>query len=227
MADAGRSIEAIRYIVFRRMARGLCHKMFSGVQAVQFATELCRRKLQTRTPGEMDTELAKIASQATDVVKACRSLADWLWPDSSSSEAFGETLAGCVKLAADDWMLRSIQGSVHFSKSVEAVAISRSMVYELVSLSLLALIDACGNALDIELAAELVDSEIVLNIKPHPSTREAPPALPLPRADEKLDWRDVMLVAEAHNVKCSCNSADASITLRFEQRVDAMAGSLQ
>lgn len=222
MAAIDRATDAVRYIVLRKLSSGLRHKMLGGLQAVQFAAELCSRMLQTgRDAGQIGLELHKVSAQVTEVTTTCRSLADWLRPNESCSSAFGETLDYCLKLTGDDWMLRGISAAVHVSPPAAAVIVSRQAVCELVSTALLALIDMQSTALDFELDAEFVDCQVGLNVKARASTRQ--PVLPPVVIGDKLDWGDVSLLAEAHGVNCVCHPQDASITLRFEQRADVIA----
>ncbi len=225
MAAVNRATEAVRYIVLRKLSSGLRHKMLGGLQAVQFAAELCSRMLQSgRDAAEIDVELRKVATQAIEVTTTCRSLVDWLRPNESSTSAFGETLDYCMKLTGDDWMLRGIAATVQVSAPAAVAIVPRQAVCELVSASLLALIDMHSTALDFELDAEIVDAQIGLNVKARASTRQA--VLPPIVIGDKLDWDDVALLAEAHGVNCICRPEQASITLRFAQNADAIATPL-
>lgn len=221
MAGVGRTTDAIRYMLLGKLAPGVRHKILGGVQAVQLTAELCSRKLQTsRNPAEIDVELGKIKAQAIEVATACRSLVDWLRPDDSSCAPFGETLDHCIRIASDDWTLRGIEAQVHVSAPARAAIVSRPVVCELVSAAVLTLIDLHSTALDLELDAEFVEGQVVLTVKARETPRQA--ALPLIPVGGKLDWQDVLLLAEAHRVKCVFDAAQASITLHFAQYAGAI-----
>jgi hypothetical protein len=155
------------------------------------------------------------------VTTTCRSLVEWLRPYESSASAFAEALDYCLKLTGDDWMLRGIVAKVAVSQAAAAAIVSRQAVCDVVSASLLALIDMHNTPLDFELDAEFVDSQVRLNVKACASMRQA--ALPPMVVGDTLDWADVALLAQAHAVNCVCRPEHASITLRFAQHADAIA----
>jgi hypothetical protein len=222
MAAVNRATEAVRYIVLQKLSSGLRHKMLGGLQAVQFAAELCSRMLSTgRDAAAIGVEIDKVAAHAMAVTTTCRSLVEWLRPNESSACAFAEALDYCLKLTGDDWMLRGIVATVAVSPAAAAAIVSRQAVCELVSASLLALIDTHNTPLDFELDAQFVDSQVGLNVKARASMRQA--VLPPIVVGDPLDWADVALLAEAHGVNCVCCPEHASITLRFAQHADAIA----
>ncbi len=222
MENGGRALAAIRYVILRRLAPGLCHKMFGSAQTIQFATELCRRKLSASgSIPELEPELSKVAAHAMEMTSVCRSLADWLRPNDSSPAHFGEAARACIDLMDDDWMLRGISSTLEIAESAEVAPVSRSIACELISASILALIDSQGDAINIDFAASAIDRQVAVSIISRPSGRK--PMLPPRSDDDKLSWEDIRLLAEIHDVAAAFDSTSASITLALEQKIPVSA----
>jgi hypothetical protein len=212
--EQGQRADAVRYVVLRKLASGLRHSMLGDLQTIELTAELCARMLDTgQQNAEVRANVSRIAAQAAVAATRCRSMVEWLRPDESSVARLGDVLDECLKVAGEDWMLRSVAAKVHLSESTRDATVSRSMVRELVVASLLTLVERHSSALDIELSAELIDRYVELELHANVQPRNAS-LVPAP-VYRTLDWDDVLGLAEANGVRCACDRERESVALRF------------
>jgi hypothetical protein len=206
----GRDADAIRYAVLRKLASGIRHSLMGDLQTIQFSAELAARMIDSGAAGPKLGECIKqLPNQTGAAVNSCRAMLEWLRPDDKATATVDEALQQCTKLAGDDWTLRGIEASTDLKSG--AARVSKPAVRELLVTSLLALIDSHPGPLDIAIASESTGEEVVIRLSAKRVERKTTfPPLTLYRA---LTYEDVVVVAQANNVPCSC--ADGTISLRL------------
>jgi hypothetical protein len=206
----GRDTDAIRYAVLRKLASGMRHSLMGELQTIQFSAELAARMLDTGATGpKLDECIRQLPDQTRAAVSSCRAVIEWLRPDDKATTTVGEAVQQCLKVAGDDWVLRGIESSTDF-KSGDA-RVSKPVLRELCVTSLLALTDSHPGPIDIAISSATAGAEVVLSVSARQVERKSPfPPLTLYRS---LSYDDVMAIAKADGVSCSC--AEGTITLRL------------
>ncbi len=206
----GRDADAIRYAVLRKLASGMRHSLMGELQTIQFSAELAARMLDTGATGpKLDECIRQLPDQTRAAVSSCRAVIEWLRPDDKATTTVGEAVQQCLKVAGDDWVLRGIESSTDF-KSGDA-RVSKPVLRELCVTSLLALTDSHPGPIDIAISSATAGAEVVLSVSARQVERKSPfPPLTLYRS---LSYDDVMAIAKADGVGCSC--AEGTITLRL------------
>src|SRR5437773_9990573 len=88
--------DAIRYAVLHRLAPGIRHTLMGELQAIQVLAELAPRQLQASAdPAKVQDGLSHIIAQTRNTVGSCRSIGQWLRPDTGATTAVG---AGIVQV---------------------------------------------------------------------------------------------------------------------------------
>ena len=136
---------------------------------------------------------------------------EWLRPEEGAVTTLAEAVGQCVKLAGDDWRMRATQATIEMPAPAGGAKISKSAARELIVTSVLALTDQHPGSLDIEVVGALMGDSVDLRLRALASKR-APP-LPSSVVYHALGWEDVALLAAAHDVICTRDSATS--TLRF------------
>ena len=91
--------DAIRYAMLHRLAPGIRHSLMGELQAIQFLAELAARQLQASAdPAKVQDGLSHIIAQTRNTVGSCRSIVEWLRPDTGATTALGEGIVQCLKL---------------------------------------------------------------------------------------------------------------------------------
>ena len=140
--------DAIRYAVLHRLAPGIRHSLMGELQAIQFLAELAARQLQASAdPAKVQDGLSHIIAQTRNTVGSCRSIVEWLRPDTGATTALGEGIAQCLKLAGDDWPLRGVEATTKL-EATDAL-VDKAALRELLTASLIALTDMHPGTLDI------------------------------------------------------------------------------
>lgn len=83
------------------------------LQAIQYLTEVAKRRFQAATDSETCGTACCKSSRTRNAVGSCRSLAEWLRPTAGATTAIEAGIAACLKLAGDDWRLRGIEATTH------------------------------------------------------------------------------------------------------------------
>ena len=105
---ANRDADAVRYVVLRKLASSLRHTLMGELQSIQFLAELGTRLLQSSGDETKTREcIDKIPLATAGAIATCHSVIEWLRPEEGTSTTLAETVAQCMKLAGDDWRLRS------------------------------------------------------------------------------------------------------------------------
>ena len=203
-------VDAVRYVILRKLAAGMRHALMGELQAIQFAADLAARKVKRSVTGSQLSEAVnQISDQTRAAAAASRSIMEWLRPETGSSTEVEPAVQECVKLAGEVWILRGVKATTNCKTGHAKVA--KAVFFELVVASLLALTDLCPGSLDIDLVAEQLDGRVVLNIRARTADRiSTSPTIP----DRPLTFDDVRMLAEAHGISCVCG--DATITLEFQ-----------
>lgn len=212
MTDTSRwSVDAVRYAVLRKLASGMRHTLMGQLQTIQFSAELAARLLDGGGGGPKLAECVKqMPEQTRAAVSTCRSMIEWLRPEDRATATVDEAVQQCLQVAGDDWSLRGIQASTDIRTG--GTRVSRSILRELLVTSLLALTDTNPGPIDIAVAAEPAGDELVVSLRAMRADRTSPfPPITLYRT---LRGDDVMTVARASGVTCSC--ADGAVTLRLK-----------
>ncbi len=211
MTDASAyEADAIRYAVLRKLASGMRHALVTELQTIQFSAELAARMQHGGANGpELATNLERMSDQVRAAIDSARSVIEWLRPDDNATTTVDEALQQCLRVAGDDWRLRGIEAST--TVRTGGARVSRAALHDLLVTSLLALIDTHPGAIDIEVAAESADEDVVLRLRARSSERRSPfPSLTVYRS---LTCEDVVTMGRAHGVECSCTGD--SLTLRL------------
>lgn len=204
----------MRYVLLRKLAGGLRHRVMGDLQTIEFAAELCSRMVHSnRNADEIRGQLERISTHTGEAAASCRSLVEWLRPDNAARAAFGDLLEHCLRIAGDDWSLRGITSTVEASDECRNAIVSRHVACELMVAGVLTLVDMRPHGARLELCAKLVDHEVVLVIRSEVGEDYGLPSLP--PTYRQLDWDDVLVLASSHGVPCSCQRDANSIALRF------------
>lgn len=211
-----RDADAVRYVVLWKIAAGLRHRLMGELQIIQFSAELGARLLESGTAEpKVRGCLDKILEQSVATVTTGLSIIEWLRPEQGSTTTIGNAVEQCVKTAGDDWNLRGITIATHMLTNDATV--SKSAALELIVTSLLALTDLHPGAIDIEVTAEQFDAEVELRLRARTTDRS--PEFPPLTLYRSLTCRDVVSLADAHGVACSCDGD--GVTLRFALKAPA------
>lgn len=203
--------DAVRYAVLRRLAPGIRHGLMGDLQAIQFLAELAARQL--RAPADIakiEDGLTQIITQTRSTVVTCRSIVEWLRPETGTTVALGEGVAQCLKLAGDDWALRGIKARTSLQEADAPV--DRAALRELLTTSLLALTDTQPGSLDIEVRSAADGNDVALDVGV--CAAERPSSMPRSEHERKLTWTDVQMLAQVHRVPCDCRPDGATLRLR-------------
>jgi hypothetical protein len=212
--EANNEADCVRYVLIRKLAAGLRHRLMGDLQAIAFTAELCSRMLDSnRGSDQIRGQLEQISAHTGVAADSCRALVEWLRPDDSARSSFGEVVDLCLRVAGDDWSLRGIAASVRLSDECRDATVARHVACELVVASVLTLVDLRRGGVRLELRAERVDGNVMLDVRSEAGEDNGMP--PLPPTYRQLDWNDVMVLASAHGVQCTCRREQYSISLRF------------
>lgn len=211
--DKNNAADAVRYVLIRKLAAGLRHRLMGDLQTIEFTAELCSRMVHSnRGTDEIRGQLQKISGHTEVAAASGRSMVEWLRPDHAAREPFGEVVDHCLLIAGDDWPLRGIVATVLASDECRNAIVSRAVVSELVVAGVLALVDLRPAGVRLELCAELVGRDVVLDIRSEAGEDNGLPTLaPTYRP---LDWEDLAVLARSHGVPCTCQREHV-ISLRF------------
>jgi hypothetical protein len=203
-------VDAVRYIILRKLAAGMRHALMGELQAIQFASDLAAQMVKRGVTGsQLSDAVSQISDQTRAAAAASRSIMEWVRPESGSSTAVAPALQECVKLAGEVWILRGIKTTA--SCETGHVKVAKPVFFELVVASLLALTDVYPGSLDINLTAEQVGGRVVVKLCAQAADRRSATPSMLDRA---LTLDDVTMLAATHGISCACN--DATITLEFQ-----------
>lgn len=204
------SVDAVRYVILRKLAAGMRHALLGELQAIQFAADLAAQMVKRGVTGsQLSGAVNRISDQTRAAAAASRSITDWLRPEAGSSTEVEPALRECVKLAGEVWILRGVKATTNCK--VGHAKVAKEAFFELVVAALLALTDVCPGSLDIDLAADQVDGRVVVRLSARTADRRS--ATP-PMLDRALTLGDVTMLAETHGISCACS--DATITLEFQ-----------
>lgn len=204
-------VDAIRYIVLRKLAPGLRHALMGELQAIQLSAEFASRALQAGTDtGEMRDSVARIPQLCADAVKAGRLLAEWLRPEQGAAITVGEGVEQCLKLAGEDWFLRGIEATTDLPE--RDVLVPKAVLLELVVTGLLVLSDMHEQPVDLHVAVRLAADHIDVVLQARVADRIA--SIPTVAPYRKLVWADLKLMASANGVACACEGDTASLQIK-------------
>lgn len=202
--------DAIRYAVLLRLAPGIRHGLMGDLQALQFQAELALRQLDLPAEsGKVRDGLEHLVAQTRSTVASCRSIVEWLRPERSASVILGDGVAQCLRLAGDDWPLRGIEATTDLEGA--DVPVNKAALRELLTASLIALIDLHPGTLDIEVRSSVNAQGIELRVHGRPAERQS--SMPPAEHDRTFTWDDVRTLASAHRVDCTCDGPGASLRL--------------
>jgi hypothetical protein len=207
-----RDADAVRYIVLRKLASGLRHSLMGELQSIQFLAELSARLLPNRSDeARLRDCVEKIPHAAAAAITTCHSVIEWLRPEEGATTSLGDAVAQCVRLAGDDWKMRSTVATVELPREAGDTLVSKAAARELVVTSLLVVTDLHRGALDIAVDARPLEGAVELSLRASLSKRS--PALAPMIVYQPLAWDDIAILADVHGVTCRCD--DGVITLRF------------
>lgn len=214
-------IDAIRYVVLRKLAPGLRHALMGELQAIQLSAEFAVRMLRVGADltGLQDA-VARIPRQCSDAVKTGRSLIEWLSPEEGTPALVGEGIGQCLKLAGEDWFLRGIQVTTDLPEN--ELQVSKAALFELVVTALLVLTDMHDQPADFQVTVRPVKDHVEVILLARAAKRVA--TMPPIRPYQKLMWADLELLASLHGVPCVCEHGTAS--LQFQRFNPAQGGDL-
>jgi hypothetical protein len=206
-----READAVRYVVLRKLASGMRHTLMGELQAIQFAGELAAQIVNTGEPAkQLSDAIDQLLGQTKVAVRTSRSIMEWVRPDDTANMALEAAVEQCLKLAGDDWSLRGIKATARCQAGNTTVP--KDVFYELFVTSLLALTDLNPGPLDIDIAADQLDTGVVVKLSARAANRSsALPPLVLYRA---LTFDDVRVLAKANAIRCECH--DATVILEFQ-----------
>jgi len=203
--------DAIRYAVLRRLAPGIRHSLMGELQAIQFLAELASRQLQIAADtAKVQDGLSHIIAQTRNTVISCRSIVEWLRPESGATIVLREGVEQCLKLAGDDWPLRGIEATTALDAADALV--DKAALRELFIASLIALTDMNPGTLDIEVQSGADGEDIELKLQAHAAARRS--SMPPSGHGRTFTWADVQMLAKAHEVACACRGQGATLRLR-------------
>jgi hypothetical protein len=203
--------DAIRYAVLRRLAPGIRHGLMGDLQAIQFQAELALRQLDLPTESsKVPDGLEHLVAQTRVTVANCRSMIEWLRPESTAGIALADGIAQCLKLAGDDWPLRGIEATTELQGA--DVPVNKTALRELFTAALIALTDMLPGTLDIDIRSSLDAVGVELRIQGRPAARQS--SMPPEEQERTVTWHDVEALARVHGVDCTCQGHAASLRLR-------------
>jgi hypothetical protein len=210
-SEYSRETDAIRYAVLYRLAPGIRHGLMGELQAIQFMAELAARQRDERANSARTMDgLQQMVVQTRGTVAHCRSLIEWLRPESGATTALGVGVAQCLKVVGDDWPLRGVEATTELGAADTLV--DKAALREMLAASLMALIDMNPGTLDIDVRSDADADEIELSLRARPADRRA--TIRSGADERRFTWADVQLLARAHGVSCSCRASTATIRLR-------------
>jgi hypothetical protein len=215
ISEHSRETDAIRYAVLHRLAPGIRHSLMGELQTIQFMAELAARQRDERSQdARMLDGLQQVIAQARSTVTSCRSIIEWLRPETGATTALGVGVAQCLKVVGDDWPLRGVEATTELS--APETLVDRTALRELLATSLMALIDMHPGTLDIDVHGDADTDDVELKLRARAANRR--PTIQAVGGERKFTWADVQMLARAHGVFCSCQASGATIRLR---RVEA------
>lgn len=204
-------VNAIRYVVLRKLAPGLRHALMGELQAIQLSAEFASRALQASTDLKQTRDsIARIPQLCADAVKVGRSMVEWLRPEEGASIAVGEGVDQCLKLAGEDWFLRGIEGTSDLAE--RDILVPKAALLELVVTGLLVLTDRHEQPIDLHVAARPAADHIEVVLQARVANRIA--SIPTVALYRKLEWADLQLLASANGVACACQDDTASLQIK-------------
>ena len=210
---AKRDVDAVRYIVLRKLASGLRHTLMGELQSIQFLAELGTRLLQNGAEQSKVSDcVGKIPLAASEAIATGHSVIEWLRPEERATTTLDEAVGQCVRLAGDGWRMRATVATVEMPGQAGEARVSKAAARELVITALLALTDENPGPLDIGVTAEPNGSSVQLRVDARVSGRVSPfrPSI----VYHALTLADVEQLAAQHNVACTCE--DGAVTFRFD-----------
>jgi hypothetical protein len=202
--------DAVRYAMLRRLAPGIRHGLMGDLQAIQLLAELAARQLGASDIAKVEDSLTQIIAHTRSNVASCRSIVEWLRPETGATIALGEGVAQCLKLAGDDWALRGVGASTSLL-ATEAL-VDKTVLRELFTASLLAVTDTLPGSLDIEVRSAVDGNDVELDVDARSADHRA--SMPRSEHERKLTWADVQTLARVHGVPCTCRPNGVTLRLR-------------
>jgi hypothetical protein len=204
-----RRVEAARYVLVRRLAPAMRHRMLAHLEPVTTMAGVLERRLHQSTPdlARIEADVAKVHGFARDAVGVNLDIVTWLAPE----EDVRVTLdAGAQESVA---LLRGHLGFLGFSlrhlPSRGTHEVARACVRTLLPAVLFALADAAGGPARLTVAAEADAPVLAIQAEEDPAAF-VPGASPPYRL---LRWDAVEALARAEGVALAHGGSAAS--LRF------------
>jgi hypothetical protein len=204
-------VDAIRYAVLRKLAPGLRHALMGELQAIELSAAIAARMLHGGANlAEARDSVGQIQPHCTAAVRTGRSVMEWLRPEEGTTITIGEGVSQCLKLAGEDWFLRSIEVTTDLQDA--DVLVPKGALQELVVTALLVLTDMHEQSTDLHLGVRAVADRVDVVIQARAAHRVA--SLPVLGQYRKLVWADLKLLAHAHSVPCVCEGDTVSLQLQ-------------
>lgn len=208
--------EAARYGVLRRLGPALKHDMVVNLQAIAMMAEVLNARLDRGSPDpqEFHSSISKLNRLARAAVANCLKVAAWIEPGEDETVRLPDGIEECVALLSSNLNFRGFLVTkecpdTHFQ-------VSRVVLRNLLTASLITLTDAAGGPSNVHVRAEVEGSmaQITVRISPREDDFEG---LPYEPGYRQLEWFDVQALALAEGVEL-VRGAD-HIMLRMQRAV--------
>lgn len=208
--------EAARYGVLRRLGPALKHDMVVNLQAIAMMAEVMNAKLDRGSPDPADfhASIAKLNRLARDAVANCLNVAAWLVPGEDEGIKLCDGVSECLGLLASNFNFRGFLVEVDCPDT--SFQVSRVVLRNLLTASLITLTDAAGEPSRVEVKAEVdgPSAQVTVRISPREDGFEG---LPYEASYRQLDWADVQALALAEGVDLV--RGDGYISLRLPRHL--------
>jgi hypothetical protein len=193
---AGRSVEAARYALLRRLAFAMRHQMVVHLQPIGMITEVMERRLLSGTPdfAQVLESMTKINGFSRAAVESCLDVVSWLAPDDGTVVSLEAGVQECVSLLRSSFNFR---GFTLKDEVAAPVMVDRAGLRNVLPACLLALTDRAASPADVVLTAS-VETQPALTVEVRHTDGAAGFAGDAPY--RLLEWPEVEALAHADGI---------------------------
>jgi hypothetical protein len=194
-----RLVEAARYALMRRLAPAIRHDMAGVLQPISMMAAMLEKRIQKPAPdmATLGSNSAAISAMSREAANSCMNLMTWLAPKENKPLPLDAAVADSIALLNTEMSFRGFT-LVNETAGLEA-ELPRSVIRSVFMAALVALTDAAKGPAKVVLSASADDARIQLTISLVPTDSE--PAMNAPHAYRRLEWDDVVALAEAERVE--------------------------
>lgn len=194
-----RLAEAARYALLRRLVPVLKHNMAGALQPLCMISAMLEKRLQKPDPdlATLASTSSKLNTMSREASDHCLELITWLAPRPNERVTAAAAIEDAARLLMTELSLKGF--TVVNQMGDMQTELPRSVTRNVFLAALMALTDAATAPANVVLAAQLVDSEMVLTISIDPVQGELLPDVAL--SYRNLEWEDVEVLAEAESVR--------------------------